>query len=97
MFTILYHTTAEDRASVKNLTNTNVNLTKKVVEYANHLSTKESNIAALTNTISKLQSDVKNLKAKIQSITTNTVSAAGNHTAKMEYKTHPTWWSAPYC
>ena len=95
VFTILSHTTAEDKASVKNLTNTNVTLTEKVVEYANHLSTKESNIAALTNTIPKLQSEVKNLKAKIQSITTNTVSAAGNHTANMEYKTHPTWWSAP--
>ena len=96
VFTILSHNTAEDRASVKNLTNTNVTLTEKVVEYENHLSTKESNIAALTNTISSLQGDVKNLKAKIQSITTNTVSTAGNHTANMEYKTHPTWWSAPY-
>ena len=97
MSTILSQATVEDGAAVTNLTDTNLTLTAKIAEYANHLSTKDSTIVALTNIISNLQGKVKNLKAKIQSIATNTGIAAGNHTAKREYKPNPTWWSSPYC
>ena len=53
-FTNLDQATAYDRAEVTNLTKYNVTLTSQVAEYANNLSTREAENAALHKTISKI-------------------------------------------
>ena len=50
-----------------NLTDTNMNLETQVDKYANHLVTKDSDMAALTKKIIQIQGGIKNLKRKLAS------------------------------
>ena len=52
--TNLAQATEEGRAEVTNLTGTNMNLTTQVGEYANHMETKDSAMATMEKTTSKL-------------------------------------------
>ena len=74
--------TSEDKATVTNITNKNATLTEKVAEYTNHLSTKDTNITALRNTITNLQGEVKKLKENIQESGIIKGNMAGKNTEK---------------
>ena len=46
--------TAEERSAVTNLTGPNINLTKQVAEYANHMVTMYSSMVTMKNKISQI-------------------------------------------
>ena len=58
--------TGEDRLEVTNLAGANMSLTTQVVEYANHLVTKDSNMETTKKTISQMQGEIKTFKSKLE-------------------------------
>ena len=48
-----------------NLTGANMNLTNQVAKYANHLATKDSDMAVLKKILIQIQGEIKILKSKL--------------------------------
>ena len=61
----LAQATAEDRATVTNLTDSKMNLTKQVVYHANHMATEDAAMATIQKTIRKLQGEINTLKINL--------------------------------
>ena len=64
-FDNLAQAAAENRATVANLTDSNISFTAQVAEYAKNLLVKESEMAALHKTFSNLQGEINNPEVKL--------------------------------
>ena len=76
-----------------NLIGVNTTLSEQVDDYSNQLSSKDTNIAALTKTTEKLQGKASNLKLNNQAPSKKNPY----HTTGKKVYNHPNWWSASYC
>ena len=63
-FVNLAHETAEDRAAVTNLTDTNVHLAAQVAYQTNNMTTKDASMETIQKIIIQLQGELKTLKSK---------------------------------
>ena len=64
-FSKLSQSTSKDRATVTNLMDDNTKITKKMAQYANSLSIKDTDNSALQRVVYTLQGNIKNLKDKL--------------------------------
>ena len=76
-FSNLDQAAAEDRASVTNLTDANMNLENKVAEKANHIATKDAAIETMKKVIQKLQWDIKTPKTRQSVQSTKKTGSSG--------------------